>query len=128
MFAAVRFTGRFESVETRTVFCQCHPYPPLLEVVREQATRRFAAERGVMLGFRTPRYMQGVNVAGYHVHFLTEDHEKGGHVTGYRIAGGTLELAVIADVEIQLPRTPEFAQANLCPEDMHEAITQAEGD
>lgn len=28
LFAAVRFTGMFERVETRTVFCQCQPYPP----------------------------------------------------------------------------------------------------
>jgi acetolactate decarboxylase len=33
MFAAVRFTGQFEKVDTRTVFCQCRPYPPMLDVV-----------------------------------------------------------------------------------------------
>jgi acetolactate decarboxylase len=128
LFVALRFTGRFEAVETRTVFCQCRPYPPLLEVVRQQPTRRFEAERGVMLGFRTPGYMQGVNVAGYHLHFLTEDHERGGHVTGYRLGEGQLELAVISDLEIALPRTEEFARANLSPDNIHEAIRTAEGE
>jgi acetolactate decarboxylase len=128
LFVALRFTGRFEAVETRTVFCQCRPYPPLLEVVSKQPTRRFEAERGVMLGFRTPGYMQGVNVAGYHLHFLTEDHERGGHVTGYRLGEGQLELAVISDLEIALPRTEEFARANLSPDNIHEAIRIAEGE
>jgi len=128
LFVALRFVGWFEAVETRTVFCQCRPYPPMLEVVRKQPTRSFESERGVMLGFRTPRYMQGVNVAGYHLHFLTDDHERGGHVTGYRLGAGVLELAVISDVEIALPRTADFARANLSPDDIHEAIRTAEGE
>src|ERR1700756_3797056 len=33
LFVALRFVGWFEAVETRTVFCQCRPYPPMLEVV-----------------------------------------------------------------------------------------------
>jgi acetolactate decarboxylase len=128
LFVALRFTGWFETLETRTVFCQCHPYPPMLEIVRNQPTRRFVGERGVMLGFRTPQFMQGVNVAGYHLHFLTDDHERGGHVTGYRLGTGALELAVISDLEIALPRTEEFARANLSPEDIHEAVRIAEGE
>jgi acetolactate decarboxylase len=128
LFVALRFVGWFDTVETRTVFCQCRPYPPMLDVVSQQPTRRFQSERGVMLGFRTPGYMQGVNVAGYHLHFLTGDHKRGGHVTGYQLAEGRLELAVISDIEIALPRTADFARANLAPDDIHEAIRTAEGE
>jgi acetolactate decarboxylase len=127
LFAAVRFTGLFEKVETRTVFCQCHPYPPMLEVVSRQPTMQLGASSGTMLGFRTPPYMQGVNVAGYHLHFLTEDGRRGGHVTDYRVKQGRLEVGIISDVEIQLPRTEQFAKANLTPENIHEAIRVAEG-
>jgi hypothetical protein len=31
LIAAVRFTGLFEDVHTRTVFCQCRPYPKMLD-------------------------------------------------------------------------------------------------
>lgn len=127
LFAAVRFTGMFERVETRTVFCQCQPYPPMLEVVARQPTMQLGASTGTMLGFRTPGYMQGVNVAGYHLHFLTEDGRRGGHVTDYGVLRGRLEVGVISDVEIQLPRTEQFARANLSPENIHEAIRVAEG-
>lgn len=82
---------------------------------------------GTMIGFRTPVYMQGVNVAGYHLHFLTEDQKRGGHVTEYRLVRGQLEVAVISDLEIQLPRTEQFAKANLNPEHLSEAIRIAEG-
>jgi acetolactate decarboxylase len=127
MFAAVRFTGQFEKVDTRTVFCQCRPYPPMLDVVRRQPTRHFGASSGTMLGFRTPGYMQGVNVAGYHLHFLSADQQKGGHVIDYRVASGRLEIARISEVEIQLPKTRQFAEANLSPHNVDEAIRTAEG-
>lgn len=127
LFAAVRFTGLFERVETRTVFCQCHPHSPMLEVVSRQPTMQLGAATGTMLGFRTPGYMQGVNVAGYHLHFLTEDGRRGGHLTDYAVLKGRLEVGIISDVEIQLPRTEQFAKANLSPENIHEAIRVAEG-
>lgn len=127
LFAAVRFTGQFERVETRTVFCQCQPYPHMLEVVKKQPTFSMESVNGTMIGFRTPAYMQGVNVAGYHVHFLTEDCARGGHVTDYKVTRGQLEVATIADLDIRLPRTQQFAQANLNPEHLHDAIMEAEG-
>lgn len=128
LFVAVRFVGEFEELETRTVFCQCRPYPPMLDVVSRQPTQNFGATRGTMLGFRTPIYMQGINVAGYHLHFLDVAQKKGGHVTGYRVSKGRLELAVISDVEIQLPRSRQFCEANLSPDNIHEAIRIAEGE
>lgn len=127
LFGAVRFTGQFERVDTRTVFCQCKPYPHMLDVVKKQPTLTMESVTGTMIGFRTPVYMQGVNVAGYHLHFLTEDQKRGGHVTEYRLVRGQLEVAVISDLEIQLPRTEQFAKANLNPEHLSEAIRIAEG-
>jgi acetolactate decarboxylase len=128
LFVAVRFIGEFDEVETRTVFSQHPPYPPMLDVVRQQPTQKFAATRGTMLGFRTPDYMQGISVAGYHLHFLDEEQKMGGHVTGYRLHKGQLELAVISDFEIQLPRSRQFCEANLSPDDINEAIRTAEGE
>lgn len=127
IYAAIRFTGQFEKVDTRTVFCQCRPYPPMLDVVRRQPTRHFGESGGTMLGFRTPGFMQGINVAGFHLHFLTDDQKKGGHVTDYIVANGVVEIAAISDLEIQLPRTKQFAEANLSPRDIDNAIRTAEG-
>ena len=127
LFAAIRYTGAFARIDTRTVFPQSPPYPPMVEVVRHQSTKRFVDARGAMLGFRTPAYMQGLNVAGYHLHFLSDDHAKGGHATDYQLSGGRLEIALISDVTIQLPRSKQFSEANLAPRDMSRAIRFAEG-
>jgi acetolactate decarboxylase len=127
LFAAVRATGLFEDMETRTVFRQSVPYPPMLDVVSRQPTLKLGNTGGVLIGFRTPEYMQGINVAGYHLHFLTTDRRRGGHVLNYRLLEGTLEVAVMSDLEIDLPRSKAFARANLCPADLNEAILVAEG-
>lgn len=127
LFAAIRFTGHFETVETRTVYCQNHPYPPMLEVVAKQPTFTMNDMDGVMLGFRTPPYMQGINVAGFHVHFLSKNQKHGGHVTEYRLGDGKLEVARISQLDLTLPLTKEFAEADLMPPDLAESIRTAEG-
>ncbi|QHI95736.1 acetolactate decarboxylase [Aristophania vespae] len=127
LFGAIRFTGEFETVDTRTVFCQCKPYPHMLDVVAKQPTFTMNNISGTMLGFRTPSYMQGINVAGYHLHVLSDDGKHGGHVTDYIVKKGKLEIARISDLEIALPRTKEFAEADLSPENLSESIRTAEG-
>ncbi|MDF7674995.1 acetolactate decarboxylase [Acetobacteraceae bacterium ESL0709] len=127
LFAAVRFTGEFELADTRTVFCQCRPYPHMLDVVARQPTFTMKNISGQMLGFRTPHYMQGINVAGYHLHILSDDAQHGGHVTDYVVKRGKLEVASISDLEIELPRTKDFAEANLNPEGLSDSIRVAEG-
>ncbi|QDH14657.1 acetolactate decarboxylase [Oecophyllibacter saccharovorans] len=127
LFAGIRFTGHFNKVETRTVFCQHKPYPPLLEVVANQPTFTMTDMNGVMLGFRTPPYMQGINVAGFHLHFLSENQKHGGHVTEYLLGAGKLEVARISELDLSLPLTKAFAEADLQPVGLNEAIRTAEG-
>ena len=37
-----------------------------------------------MLGFRFPAYVEGIEVAGYHLHFISADRSRGGHVLDSR--------------------------------------------
>ena len=100
---AVRLDGRFEYVKTRSVPRQRKPYPPLAEVVRQQPTFELRGVRGSIVGFRFPRYAQGLNVAGYHFHFITQDRSAGGHVLGFRLASGELSVDREADLSLELP-------------------------
>jgi acetolactate decarboxylase len=60
-------------------------------------------ERGSLVGFRFPQYAQGINVAGYHFHFITEDRSAGGHVLDCRLARGELYVDHDADLRLELP-------------------------
>ena len=100
---AVRLDGRFEYVKTRSVPRQRKPYPPLVEVVRDQPTFELRDVRGSIVGFRFPSYAQGLNVAGYHFHFITEDRSAGGHVLEFRMERGELSVDREADLRLELP-------------------------
>jgi acetolactate decarboxylase len=100
---AVRVDGRFEYVKTRSVPRQRKPYPPLAEVVEHQPTFELRDVSGSLVGFRFPRYAQGLNVAGYHFHFITADRSEGGHVLAFRLARGELLVDSEADLRLELP-------------------------
>ncbi|AIX75353.1 acetolactate decarboxylase [Mixta calida] len=125
-FCALRIDGRFSQVATRTVPCQHRPYKPMMEAVEQQPTFHFDQRDGVLIGFRTPQYMQGINVAGYHEHFITDDRQGGGHVLNYSLESGVLTFGAISKLVVDLPEDPDFLQANLNPDDLDSAIRAVE--
>jgi acetolactate decarboxylase len=100
---AVRADGHFEYIKTRSVPRQRKPYPPLLEVVKNQPVFELYDVRGSLVGFRFPDYAQGLNVAGYHFHFITADRRSGGHVLDCRLTEGELQIDREADLRVELP-------------------------
>jgi acetolactate decarboxylase len=100
---AVRVDGRFEYVKTRSVPRQHKPYPPLTEVVKNQPVFELYDVPGSLVGFRFPDYARGLNVAGYHFHFITADRSSGGHVLGCRLTEGELRIDREADLRVELP-------------------------
>jgi len=100
---AVRLDGHFRYVKTRSVPRQRKPYPPLVEAVKHQPTFEFRDVGGSLVGFRFPDYAQGLNVAGYHFHFITEDRSAGGHLLECRIARGELRVDHESDLSLELP-------------------------
>ncbi len=100
---AIRVDGRFAYVRTRSVPRQRKPYPPLAEVVKNQPVFELSDVRGSLVGFRFPDYAQGLNVAGYHFHFITADRSAGGHVLECRLDGGELRVDREAALRVELP-------------------------
>jgi acetolactate decarboxylase len=100
---AVRVDGRFEYVKTRSVPRQHKPYPPLVEVVENQPTFELHDISGSLVGFRFPDYAQGLNVSGYHFHFITADRSAGGHVLACRLTRGGLYIDREGDLQLELP-------------------------
>ena len=67
------FDGEFELVRARSVPRQHPPYRPLAEVAAEQHVFELRDVSGTLVGFRFPDYASGVEVTGYHLHFITDD-------------------------------------------------------
>jgi len=99
IFYGVKISGTFKAVQTRSVPRQNKPYLPLKEVAKTQRLFQFENIRGTVVGFRSPQYVKGLSVPGYHLHFLTADKRSGGHV---------LEL-VISQAKVEIDDTPVFS-------------------
>jgi acetolactate decarboxylase len=123
---AIRIDGHFELVRARSVPRQSPPYRPLTEVVAEQHVFELADVEGTMLGFRFPDYAEGIEVSGYHLHFISEDRGRGGHVLGSR-SGGRLRVRVdpSSDLHVELPAGVELADPEQASA-THAAINRAE--
>lgn len=100
---AVRVDGYFDQVKARSVPQQQKPYPPLVEVTERQSIFELRDVRGSLVGFRFPDHARGLNVPGYHFHFITEDRRAGGHVFECRLAHGELRVDREADLRLELP-------------------------
>ena len=98
-----RLTGTFRQIKTRSVPAQSKPYVPLVEATRHQSVFELGSCRGTVVGFRMPDFVKGINVPGYHAHFLTADRQAGGHVLEFMLDEGTLELAVCSRIDLWLP-------------------------
>lgn len=95
---AIIIKGKFKAVKVRSVGPYEPPFPLLSEAVKEQSVFDYSEVSGRLVGFWLPAYMGNTNAAGYHLHFLSDDSQKGGHI---------LDL-VITDAEISLDETPNF--------------------
>jgi acetolactate decarboxylase len=47
--------------------------------------------------------VRGINDTGYHLHFITEDRTRGGHVLAFEMAGGTVALGTLNDHVVLMP-------------------------
>ncbi len=110
---AVRLTGKFFGVRTRSVPAQEKPYRPLAEVTKAQPEFELGDITGDVVGFRLPPYTRGINVPGYHLHFLSDDKTRGGHLLALRMDSGTITVALAYRFQMILPRHADFADADL---------------
>lgn len=113
LFHAFLVEGRFSAVRTRSVPEQQKPYRALVEVVKNQPTFEFNDVEGVLVGFYCPPFVKGINVPGYHLHFLTADRTAGGHVLGFTVEEASLKIDTLSRFILRLPESDDFADADL---------------
>jgi acetolactate decarboxylase len=127
LFSAVRVDGMFDEVHTRTVQRQTKPFPPLTEAAKHQAEKVFTDVQGTLAGFRTPGYAQGIGVAGFHLHFLRQDKQAGGHSLDYRPCAGKVQICTVHDLQVELPTSAESLKMNFEDEALSDKIKASAG-
>jgi acetolactate decarboxylase len=101
-FLAVRVDGRFAAITLRSVHRQEPPYRRLTDAVKGQSVWTHTEVNGTLVGIRSPAWVGGLNVPGYHWRFLSADRRVGGHVLDCRVRGGRVQYEVCRDWLIKL--------------------------
>ena len=122
---AIKVEGQFETVQVRSPVRQQKPYAVLTEAIKEQQIFELSSQEGTLIGFRTPPYMEGVNVPGYHFHFLNKEKTAGGHVLDLRLSSAKIEIDEEDGFLMELPRNKEFLDFHLAS-DSGEALAKVE--
>ena len=112
-FYEIRIDGTFPSVKARSVPRQEKPYPPLTEAVSHQAVFLWHNVTGTVVGFYSPPYTEGIDVTGYHLHFLSSDRSMGGHVLDLAVEDTPVVLDITPRFTVVLPESGDFTEMDL---------------
>ena len=108
-FYMIRIDGFFKEINARSVPAQTKPYRPLVDVLEtEQTFFNHEDVEGSVVGLYCPPYMSYLNAVGWHMHFISKDRTKGGHLLGINVSHATLRLCDIDALDLRLPQNESF--------------------
>ena len=104
-----RIDGWFDTIHARAGAPYRSHHVSLKDIL-SKTQKDFCFERlyGTLVCVYYPDYMDGINAAGWHMHFLSEDRKLGGHVFEVSMGAGECLLQKMDRIEIQLPREAAF--------------------
>jgi acetolactate decarboxylase len=113
IFYAIKVEGVFKYIKARSVAAQSKPYPSLDEALKKQMTFEFYDVTGTLIGFWCPAYVEGINMPGYHFHFITSDRQNGGHLLDCETESVKIEVDYTSDFLMMTLDSDEFYELDL---------------
>lgn len=126
----VRIDGEFSIVDARSEAPYRSAHVTLKDVLSiTQKAFVFENIKGTLVCIYYPDYMDGINAPGWHLHFLSEDKTKGGHVFDLKMKSGVALIDKINCIKIQMPTSPAFDTYSLknVSQDEVSAVEQGKG-
>ena len=121
LFYAIRVDAPFAYVRVRSVpGVSKRPYPKLVNIVKRQKVYEFQNIAGSLVGFYCPAFVKGVNVPGFHLHFIGEKRQKGGHLLGLTTKACKVQVATLNRLNLVLPTKGDFLQRKLGADMSHQ--------
>ena len=126
-FYGIRIHGTFDKIYARSEKAQQKPYQRLDEVMKkDQVEFHFAHTEGTLIGLYCPSFIGGLNMPGYHFHYLSDDRKVGGHVFDLCLKEGKAEFCLLSDFKLKLPRSSRFGKIDFTG-NLVEAVKEVEG-
>ena len=110
---AFKITGKFKYLKLRSVYKQGKPYLPLAEIIEKQSIFELNDVTGTAVGYWLPYYLNKLVILGYHLHFISESRQQGGHVSELSLLTATIAIDFIDGIYFLIPKNTEFEKANL---------------
>lgn len=109
MFYGFKIHGTFKSVTCGGLHKQEPPFKDGLDIL---IPNRPVFERknftGTMVGFFCPEFIGNINVAAYHLHFISDDKTFGGHVMEFEAENLVVEMDEMNEYQFVLPDTEAY--------------------
>lgn len=106
---SVRIDGDFSKIDARSESGTKAHHVTLKDALSvTQKAFIFENIKGSLVCVYYPDYMDGINAAGWHLHFLSEDKKHGGHVFDLSLTDGTAKFCRVTSVEVRIPDSPAF--------------------
>ena len=112
IFTGIRLDGLFERLDLRAA-CKALPGEDLVTATGHQSEFSLENIEGTLVGFWTPAYAKALNVSGYHLHFISADRRRGGHLLNLQARELTALIHFETDFHMAIPETPAFLHADL---------------
>ena len=112
LFYALRVDGLFEKVHARAV-SGVVTGTRLVDAAKKQGDFGFSNIEGTLVSIWSPSYSSAFNIPGYHFHFISKDHTKGGHVLDLKAHTLRVGVQMLCEYEVRLPDQGSFLTADL---------------
>ncbi len=123
-----RIDGSFDLIRARAGAAYKSQHVSLKDILsKTQNEFSFEHVRGTLVCVYYPDYMDGINAYGWHLHFVSEDRKRGGHVFEVSMSSGECVLQKMDRIEIQMPREAAFDTYSLKQASKDEIVQVEQG-
>lgn len=108
-FYAFKIKGNFKHMKCGGLHKQTPPFEEGLDVlIPNRPIFERSDFRGTMVGFYCPQFIGNINVAGFHLHFISEDETFAGHVMEFEAENLMVEFDKMNEYQFVLPETKDY--------------------
>ena len=113
-FLACRIDGKFPAMHVRSEEKSPYPYIPFAEWLKTaQRVFEYTDQEGTLVALYCPAFAKEYNVHGWHIHFISSDKARGGHVLDLAMESGHAGFAKITNMSMKLPNDTVFKHLEL---------------
>lgn len=104
VYYAVKIEASIPYIKFRSIPPQDYPGGNLAGAVANQTVFESRNVNGTIVGFYSPASARGTGVPGYHLHFISDDKKRGGHVLDLALDNASVMLDITPELLLYLPR------------------------